>query len=717
MVLLPLSLSAQAMAQASSPEPPRMLEWGGFADDGPAAVAKPVVRDPVRAVPVSTPAAVPAAPPVPATASAPETTAGPAGAADPSRGPHSKGRTGPATGREAVDRRRSAQAAVAQDARPRRGAPGATVPVPAMDSAAPGGGTAPTGDSAHDFLERTAAKALALSPDVREATAKWEASRFDIDEVKGQRWPQLQVGVASPSATFGGGTNDSARDAIGNVQLTTPVYDWGRISRTVESRTETANAAREQMLQVRQQVAYDTVNALIELRRNQQAMLLSDAYVGRMTELVEMLAEIVKSDRGRDSELVQARGRRLQALADPRPGGGENARGRDQPGQAGRRRGQAAVAAAPGARRWSTSRRRSRPRPNIRRCARPGPRPGGDLYAKSVHASRYPQLNWVVSKTTQQDTYGNSQPWATGLSVQWNAFQGGSAAAAERAAFGRAQAGEEKAMAATRDLEYRLRTSAQQRDAALSRAEEYTPLIKDSDRVRKIFFEQWYHLGKRTLLDVLIAENDHYNNQIAQVNSRYDGEAADLRIRRRCGDLAAVAAGRGRRLKLRHPRSAVSPRPAAIRTPPAARAGPPSPTAPPARGCPTPPPGRQPADATTPAREHHARLAHAVGRVHGPPFDQRRQRALEQPLAVVAHRDLPRAGRPPACRARRRWLAAVDAGAASRCTAASGPARSATKCSSRGPSARQRVAQRARRRGRTSAAPPRRALVAAGRSR
>jgi adhesin transport system outer membrane protein len=137
----------------------------------------------------------------------------------------------------------------------------------------------------------------------------------------------------------------------------------------------------------------------------------------------------------------------------------------------------------------------------------------------------------VVSKSSQQDTYGNIQPWSTGLSVQWNAFQGGSAAAAERAAFGRAQAGEEKALAATRDLEYRLRTAAQQRDAALSRAEEYTPLIKDSDRVRKIFYEQWYHLGRRTLLDVLIAENDLYNNQIAQVNSRYDGEAADLRIR------------------------------------------------------------------------------------------------------------------------------------------------------------------------------------------
>ncbi|PIF75037.1 hypothetical protein CLU95_2177 [Variovorax sp. 54] len=37
--------------------------------------------------------------------------------------------------------------------------------------------------------------------------------------------------------------------------------------------------------------------------------------------------------------------------------------------------------------------------------------------------------------------------------------------------------------------------------------------------------------GKRTLLDVLTAENDHYSNQAAQVTTRFDAEAADLRMR------------------------------------------------------------------------------------------------------------------------------------------------------------------------------------------
>ncbi|MDM0078916.1 TolC family protein [Variovorax sp. J2P1-59] len=533
LVLLPLSLSAEAMAQASSPEAPRVLEWGRFADEGSAAAANPatpktVQKGAVSAKPV-TKAPVPATTPVPAPTPlpAPAPKAAPAPVPAP-EAPKPVPPLSPAKAEVALPSREK----LWTDIVPSVGAgstPGDAKPKGIASKMPPSAAMAD--GSFREFLEHTVSKALALSPDVREATSKWQASQFDIDEIKGQRWPQLQVGAATPSATFGPGTNDSARDAIGNVQITTPVYDWGRISRTVESRTETSNAAREQMLQVRQQVAFDTVNGLIELRRNQQSLALSDAYVARMTELVDMLAEIVKVDRGRDSELVQARGRRLQALASR-----DLVEARLREVQISLTKLVGEEVKLPPQLQWNTQvidvqeALAAAPDHPALRQARAEAK-AADLYAQSVRASRLPQLNWVVSKTTQQDAYGNAQPWATGLSVQWNAFQGGSAQAAERAAFGRAQAGEDKAMAATRDLEYRLRTAAQQRDAALSRAEEYTPLIEDSDRVRKIFFEQWYHLGRRTLLDVLIAEAELYNNHIAQGNSRYDAEAADLRIR------------------------------------------------------------------------------------------------------------------------------------------------------------------------------------------
>jgi adhesin transport system outer membrane protein len=242
----------------------------------------------------------------------------------------------------------------------------------------------------------------------------------------------VQVGLASPSATFGSGTNESAQNAIGNVQVTMPVYDWGRITHTVDSRTEPGKAAHEELLQARQQVAFDTLNALVELERNREAMAFSVAYVDRMTRLVDMLREIVKADRGRTSELTQANARRLQAIdsrdvvaaklseveislmklvgekvtppSDLQWGGGVI----DV---------QEALQAAP-------------EHPALRQARAEAK--AADLYAQAVRASRWPQLNWVLSKTTQQDSLGRAQPWATGLSVQWNAFQGGSAIASER---------------------------------------------------------------------------------------------------------------------------------------------------------------------------------------------------------------------------------------------------------------------------------------------
>ncbi|MEJ8815775.1 TolC family protein [Variovorax ureilyticus] len=472
-------LGAAVMAQTAPPSAPRTLEWGHFADGGPPGSSTP---------------AIPAIPAIPASAAKP--------VAKPAERP---------------------PLAVAAPARASASLP----PHVQADAMA----RPRMSEATRAFFQSTVSKALARSPEVREANAKWLAAESDISEAKGQRWPQVQLGVASPSATFGSGTNESARNAIGSVQVTTPVYDWGRISRTVESRTETSRAVHEQMMQVRQQVAFDTLNAVIELARNREAMTISNAYVDRMTELVDMLGEIVKADRGRASELTQARARRLQAVTS-----------RDQVAA---KLGEVEIdlmklvgekVTLPAGLQWGfgvvdvqDALQAAPEHPSLRQARAEAK--AAELYAESVRASRRPQLNWVVSKSTQQDSLGRSQPWATGLSVQWNAFQGGSGTASERAAFERAAASEQKAVAATRDLEYRLRTSASQRDAALSRANDYTALIRDSNEVRAAFFEQWYHLGRRTLLDVLIAENDHYNQQIAQVNSRFDGEAADLRMR------------------------------------------------------------------------------------------------------------------------------------------------------------------------------------------
>ncbi|WP_442964658.1 Ig-like domain-containing protein [Pseudomonas sp. GCEP-101] len=111
--------------------------------------------------------------------------------------------------------------------------------------------------------------------------------------------------------------------------------------------------------------------------------------------------------------------------------------------------------------------------------------------------------------------------------------------AVQRAAYARANAAEEKMESTRRESEYLIRNLVEQRDLSASRVDDYKSLLVESDRVRKMFYDQWYHLGKRTLLDVLIAENEYYSAQIAACDTYYNAKASDLRIRAETSGLMA----------------------------------------------------------------------------------------------------------------------------------------------------------------------------------
>lgn len=72
----------------------------------------------------------------------------------------------------------------------------------------------------------------------------------------------------------------------------------------------------------------------------------------------------------------------------------------------------------------------------------------------------------------------------------------------------------------------------------LQRAELYRDLAVESGQIREDFYLQWHHLGKRTLLDVLSAENEHYGNQVSEITNRFDGYQAILRQYASAGTLA-----------------------------------------------------------------------------------------------------------------------------------------------------------------------------------
>jgi adhesin transport system outer membrane protein len=67
-------------------------------------------------------------------------------------------------------------------------------------------------------------------------------------------------------------------------------------------------------------------------------------------------------------------------------------------------------------------------------------------------------------------------------------------------------------------------------DTQTRRIELLRQLIRGTDQVRKDYFDQWREVGRRTLLDVLTAENEHLNTRLSLVASEVDQSLAVLRM-------------------------------------------------------------------------------------------------------------------------------------------------------------------------------------------
>lgn len=423
--------------------------------------------------------------------------------------------------------------------------PGVQVTVPSLipgstaaAAALAGKGQVPEAELREMFLHMVDA-AAGRSPAVAGALAQYAASKADIAEAKGQRYPQLDISARGLSREFGATAASGTADPSLTVGITTTLFDWGRVRKTIESRSHLADAADSAVQAQLESSAYDVTSNLIELAKQRIVVETSQRYVDRMAELVKMLEGIVAVDSGRVSELTQARARLLQAEASRSTA---ESKTRDIEINLRRMVGDRPLPTLPVSQYWemrlpelSWLLGESLHHPTVLQ-AKASAR-SADMQADAVRSALRPQVNWVVSKSTGEDIYGRESAWQTGLTLSWSAFRGGSGRASEQAARQRAQAGWMGAEQQVQDLEHRIRAANQDARSLADRADLYRGLVLESDKIRGAFYEQWYHLGRRTLLDVLSSESEHYNNQIGEVSSRFDGYQAVVRQYASAGSL------------------------------------------------------------------------------------------------------------------------------------------------------------------------------------
>ncbi|MDQ0086127.1 adhesin transport system outer membrane protein [Variovorax boronicumulans] len=393
------------------------------------------------------------------------------------------------------------------------------------------------------LLRSAAEVAVVRSPQLAQMRAEWEAARLDVEQAKGARWPKVQIGLSSESLGLGAGTKTNTPGAA-SVLASLPVFDWGYLSNLIESRSSLEQAGELKWVAGVEGLVYEVCTNLVEQNKATIIAQASSESIARIQALVRMLTDIVAVDRGRASELTQARAKLLQAEA---ARDASVAKVRTLRIALHRLIGDASVT-PPSEGEWElgigtleTTLAAAAQHPSIAQASAEAE--AARRTADAARASLLPQLNFAVSKTTQRDGLGRIQPWQAGLSVNWTAFEGGSARAAELAARQRANASEMRKDQLREDVEFQVRTAFEDANTLAQRATAYRGLVAETEQVRRLFFEQWYHLGRRSLLDVLQAENEYYINKVAMHTTQFDSYQAVLKMYASSGTLVQWLGG------------------------------------------------------------------------------------------------------------------------------------------------------------------------------
>lgn len=386
-------------------------------------------------------------------------------------------------------------------------------------------------------LQGMVSEALQRSHAVGAAKLLAEAALSDIDETRAATGvtASASTGLGPGGARQQGITETSDAQARLSVSIGQMFWDGGRTNKLADWRTQLAESARYGQLSQQEQLALTTVALALERSRLRMTAVVWRAHVRKMGCLVEALDTITRTDRGRASEMVQARKTLQQA--------------------------ELTLTQTQSAVRQVEVR--------LRRLVGDGLPPSDGLatlfngvpdlpelvadaersfeisqldaqikaanrYAEAVEAGRMPQLSWSVAGNANATTGGTlgrtkAASYAVGLTLNVPLLSPGLAPATD-AARKRAQAATLQRAEALESRRFRVAEVHEQALSAVDRARRVAEVLKDSDQVRNFTLQQWQQLGRRSLFDVIAAESDHFNMRVNYVNALHDTQQLNANL-------------------------------------------------------------------------------------------------------------------------------------------------------------------------------------------
>jgi outer membrane protein TolC len=309
------------------------------------------------------------------------------------------------------------------------------------------------------------------------------------------------------------------------------LYDGGRTDRLTDWRAQIAESARQGHLSQQEQIGISTVALALERSRFRLQVQVYGQYARKMACLAEALETIVKADRGRASELVQAKKSLQQAeiLA---------TQAQSQVRQTEVRLRRLVGDGLPSIEGLSSVLldvpELSALQDDVLRSAEiaqlDAQAAAARQYAAAVEAGSKPQLSWNVGGSAALGALGNipvsqsrTGTLQVGVAINVPLLNPGVVHATD-AARKRALAASLQREEAVEARRYRVAEVHEQTQSAFDRARRVGAVLRDSDQVRNFTLQQWQQLGRRSLFDVMSAEGDHYNLRVSYVNAIHDAQ-------------------------------------------------------------------------------------------------------------------------------------------------------------------------------------------------
>jgi outer membrane protein TolC len=401
-------------------------------------------------------------------------------------------------------------------------------------------------ETPRETLAALVREALARSQALGATRLLADATQDDVKETLAGKDVQASLsGSLGPQGNKQSGGIEQQQSAVlrTNLNVSQTIYDFGRLNALADWRKELAESARLGVMSQQEQLAAATVSLALERSRYRQQGLVYGQFARKMGCLVQALETIVGADRGRASELLQARKSlqqaelsQVQALASVRQVETRLRRlvGDGLPSAAGL---STVLLATPPMDQLLDELARA---PDIAQLG--SQVNAAEKLARAQSLAGKPQIGWQFSGGGSYGTAprsGGPQPVPEGPQKQANysvqltinvPLFPTAVGPARDAAQKRAQASALQLQEALDTRRNRLTELYDQTAATFDRARRLSAVLRDSEQVRNYTLQQWQQLGRRSLFDVMGAESEHYNLRVSYINALHDGQQLNANL-------------------------------------------------------------------------------------------------------------------------------------------------------------------------------------------